>query len=141
QQCRKHRSVQRDESKTVKLSFAFTMKGRHNRDARARWQFQRMVSGLLHQVTHANKQLFGLLSPVLIAKRLLRNNWGGRLSMKTQITNINAVRSASRRVKKGINDAIIRDLKPVTDVKGGDGVTGGSKPTRASTGPTSPTDR
>jgi hypothetical protein len=45
--------------------------------------------------------------------------------MKTQIPNINMVRSAWRRVKKEIKDAIIRDLKPVKDVKGG-GVTGES---------------
>jgi len=49
--------------------------------------------------------------------------------MKTQIPNINVVRSAWRRVKKDIKDAIIRDLKPVKDVKGGGGVTGESKPT------------
>ena len=42
--------------------------------------------------------------------------------MKTQIPNINMVRSAWRRVKEDIKDAIIRDLKPVKDVKGG-GVT------------------
>jgi hypothetical protein len=47
--------------------------------------------------------------------------------MKTQIPNINMVRSAWRRVKKNIKEAIIRDLKPVKDVKGG-GVTGESKP-------------
>ncbi len=39
--------------------------------------------------------------------------------MKTQIPNINRVRSAWRRVKEDIKDAIIRDLKPVKDVKGG----------------------
>jgi hypothetical protein len=49
--------------------------------------------------------------------------------MKTQIPNINMVRSAWRRVKKDIKDAIIRDLKPVKDVKGGRGVTGEPKPT------------
>ena len=48
------------------------------------------------------------------------------MNMKTQIPNINMVRSAWRRVKKNIKDAIIRDLKPVRDVKGG-GVTGESK--------------
>jgi hypothetical protein len=47
--------------------------------------------------------------------------------MKTQIPNINRVRSAWRRVKENIKDAIIRDLKPVKDVKGG-GVTGEAKP-------------
>ena len=50
------------------------------------------------------------------------------MNMKTQIPNINMVRSAWRRVKKNIKDAIIRDLKPVKDVKGGGGVTGESKP-------------
>lgn len=39
--------------------------------------------------------------------------------MKKQIPNINMVRSVWRRVKKDIKDAIIRDLKPVKDVKGG----------------------
>ncbi|PYL08911.1 MAG: hypothetical protein DME33_05840 [Verrucomicrobia bacterium] len=48
--------------------------------------------------------------------------------MKTQIPNINMVRSAWRRVKKDIREAIIRDLKPVKDVKGGGGVKGESKP-------------
>ena len=48
--------------------------------------------------------------------------------MKKQIPTINMVRSAWRRVKKDLKDAIIRDLKPVKDVKGG-GVTGQSKPT------------
>ena len=47
--------------------------------------------------------------------------------MKTQIPNINRVRSAWRRVKEDIKDAIIRDLKPVKDVKGG-GVAGKSTP-------------
>ena len=52
---------------------------------------------------------------------------GGHLNMKTQIPNINMLRFAWRRVKKDIKDAIIRDLKPVKDVKGG-GVAGESKP-------------
>jgi len=39
------------------------------------------------------------------------------------------VRSAWRRVKKDIREAIIRDLKPVKDVKGGRRVAGESKPT------------
>ena len=39
--------------------------------------------------------------------------------MKTQISNINRVRSAWRRVKEDIKEAIICDLKPVKDVKGG----------------------
>jgi hypothetical protein len=48
--------------------------------------------------------------------------------MKKQIPTINMVRSAWRRVKKDIKDAIIRDLKPAKDVKGGGGVAGKSKP-------------
>jgi len=80
-----------------------------------------------------------LLSQGFIAKTLLRNNWEGRLIMKPQIPNINVVRSAWRRVKKDIKDAIIRDLKPVKDVKGGGGVTGESKPTTGGTGTTGTT--
>jgi hypothetical protein len=53
--------------------------------------------------------------------------------MKTPIPNINAVRSAWRRVKKDIKEAIIRDLKPVKDVKGGGGIKGESKPTTGDT--------
>src|SRR5947199_1220274 len=71
----------------------------------------------------------------------IRNNWRGRLSMKTQIPNINVVRSAWRRVKKDIKDAIIRDLKPVKDVKGGGGVTGESKANTGGTGTTGTTGR
>jgi hypothetical protein len=56
--------------------------------------------------------------------------------MKTPIPNINVVRSAWHRVKKDIKDAIIRDLKPVTDVKGGGGVKSESKSTTGDTGTT-----
>ena len=49
--------------------------------------------------------------------------------MKTQIPNIDVVRSAWRRVKKDIKEAIIRDLKPAKDVKGGGGFEGKSKST------------
>jgi hypothetical protein len=56
--------------------------------------------------------------------------------MKTQFPNINAVRSAWRRVKNNIKEAIIRDLKPVKDVKGGGGVKGDSKSTTGGTGTT-----
>jgi hypothetical protein len=47
--------------------------------------------------------------------------------MKTPFPNIDAVRSAWRRVKKDLKEAIIRDLRPVKDVKGGGGVKGESK--------------
>ena len=59
--------------------------------------------------------------------------------MKRQIPNINIVRSAWRRVKNDIKEAIIRDLKPVKEVKGGRRLGGESKPptregTRGTTG-------
>ena len=54
--------------------------------------------------------------------------------MKTQIPNIDVVRSAWRRVKRDIKDAIIRDLKPVKDVKGGGGVE--ARSTKGGTGTT-----
>jgi len=50
--------------------------------------------------------------------------------MKRQIPNIDIVRSAWRRVKKDIKEAIIRDLSPVKDVKGGRRIAGESKATR-----------
>jgi hypothetical protein len=59
--------------------------------------------------------------------------------MKAQIPNINVVRSAWRRVKRDIKDAIIRDLKPRKDVKGSGGVAGKSKPTTGGTGSTGTT--
>jgi hypothetical protein len=49
--------------------------------------------------------------------------------MKAQIPSINVVRSAWRRVKRDIKDAIIRDLKPAKDIKGGGGIAGRSNPT------------
>ena len=51
------------------------------------------------------------------------------MKMKRLIPNINIVRSAWRRVKKDIKEAIIRDLKPLKDVKAGRRVAGESKPT------------
>ena len=49
--------------------------------------------------------------------------------MNRQIPNLDMVRSAWRRVKKDIREAIIRDLKPIKDVKGGRRVAGESKRT------------
>jgi hypothetical protein len=60
------------------------------------------------------------------------------LRMKTQIPNINVVRSAWRRVKKASIE--VRDLKPLTDVKGGGGVKSESKATTGSIGTTGTTD-
>jgi hypothetical protein len=53
--------------------------------------------------------------------------------MKRQDPNIHVVESVWRRLKKNLKDAIIRDLKPVKDVKGGGGVRGESKPTASGT--------
>jgi hypothetical protein len=63
------------------------------------------------------------------------------IDVETQAQNLNVIRSAWRRVKKDIKDAIIRDLKPAKDVKGGGGVTGESKPTTGNTGNTGTTGR
>lgn len=54
--------------------------------------------------------------------------------MKKQIPNIDMVRSAWRRVKKDIKDAIIRDLAPVKDVKGGGRGCGGESRSTTSEG-------
>jgi hypothetical protein len=56
--------------------------------------------------------------------------------MNTQDPNVNVVRSVWRRLKKEVREAIIRDLQPVKDVKGGGGVKGESKPTTGGTGTT-----
>ena len=54
------------------------------------------------------------------------------MSKNIREVNINVVRSVWRRLKEDIKEAIIRDLQPVKDVKGGGGVKGESKPiTRA----------
>jgi len=53
--------------------------------------------------------------------------------METQPPNIDVIRSVWRRMKKNIK---VRDLKPVTDVKCGDGVKGESKSTTGGTGTT-----
>ena len=55
------------------------------------------------------------------------------MSKNTWEPNINVVRSVWRRLKKDIKEAIIRDLQPVKDVKGG-GVKGESKPTSRGAG-------
>ena len=56
--------------------------------------------------------------------------------MKTQLPDIDVVRSSWRRVKKDLKDAIIHDLKQAKDVKGGGGVEGKSKSTKGDTGTT-----
>jgi hypothetical protein len=53
--------------------------------------------------------------------------------MKKQDPNIHVVESVWRRLKRDIKEAIIRDLKPEKDVKGGGGVRGESKPTAGDT--------
>jgi hypothetical protein len=80
---------------------------------------------------------FSLLSPGLVATTLPRREiGGGRLSMNTRDPNVNVVRSAWRRLKRNIKEAIIRDLQPVKDIKGGGGVKDESKPTPGGTGTT-----
>jgi hypothetical protein len=56
------------------------------------------------------------------------------LSKNTQGPNVNVVQSVWRRLKKNIKEAIIRDLQPAKDVKGGGGVKGESKPNTGGTG-------
>lgn len=50
------------------------------------------------------------------------------MNKKTQEPNVNVLRSVWRRFKKDLKEAIIRDLQPVRDVKGGGGAKGESKP-------------
>jgi hypothetical protein len=84
--------------------------------------------GAFVRSARAPAQFFSLLSPGLVAKRLPGNKLGGDcLSKNTRELNINVVRSVWRRLKKDIKEAIIRDLQPVKDVKGGGGVKGESK--------------
>ena len=56
--------------------------------------------------------------------------------MNRQDPNIHVVESVWRRLKKEIKEAIIRDLQPKKDVKGGSGVKGESKPPTGETGTT-----
>ena len=58
------------------------------------------------------------------------------MSINREDPRVNMVRSAWRRLKKNIKEAIIRDLNPVKDVRGGGGVKGESKPTTGGTGTT-----
>ena len=55
------------------------------------------------------------------------------MSNDPQEQNVNMVRSVWRRLKKEIKEAIIRDLQPKEDVKGGSGVKRESKPTTGGT--------
>jgi len=56
------------------------------------------------------------------------------LSKNTRELSVNMVRSVWRRLKEDIKEAIIRDLQPVKDVKGGRGAKGESKSTTGGTG-------
>jgi hypothetical protein len=56
--------------------------------------------------------------------------------MNRQDPSVNMIRSAWRRLKENIREAIIRDLEPVKNVKGGGGVKGESKPNTGGTGTT-----
>ena len=84
-------------------------------------KIRRVVNDLLASGHVYHQKFFGLLPPGLLAKTLRRIIGGGDLKMKKQIPNINMVRCAWRRIKNDIKDAIIRDLNPVKDVKGGGG--------------------
>lgn len=56
--------------------------------------------------------------------------------MNRQDPSVNMIQSAWRRLKENIKEAIIRDLRPVKNVKGGGGVKDESKPTIGGTGTT-----
>jgi hypothetical protein len=76
-----------------------------------------------------------LLLPAFIAKNVGYNKLGGScLSKNTEELHVNMVRSVWRRLKKDLKEAIIRDLQPRKDVKGGGGVRRESKPTTDDTG-------
>ena len=85
---------------------------------------------------YAWKQFFGLLSRGLVGRRLPRNKPEGEgwLNKNTEETNVNVIRSVWRKLKRDLKEAIIRDLQPVKDVKGGGGVNRESKPTRGGPG-------
>jgi hypothetical protein len=55
------------------------------------------------------------------------------LSANPEEPSLNVVRSVWRRLKKDIKEAIIRDLQPRKDAKGGGGVKGESKSTMSGT--------
>jgi len=55
------------------------------------------------------------------------------LSKNTPEPNVNVVRSVWRRLKNDLREAIIRDLRPRKDVKGGGGVNDQSKSTERDT--------
>ena len=83
----------------------------------------------------AKGSAFQLALTGVVAKRLPGNKLGGGcLSMSTQDPNVNAIRSVWRRLKKDLKEAIIRDLQPAKDVKGGGGVKDESKSTTRSAG-------
>jgi len=68
-------------------------------------------------------------------KRCLKINPGETvLSNDPEEPNANMVRSVWRRLKKEIKKAIIRDLQPKEDIKGGSDAKGESKPTTGDTG-------
>ena len=58
------------------------------------------------------------------------------MSKNTPEPHVNAVLSVWRRLKKDIKEAIIRDLQPRKDVKGGGTVKSESKPNTSGSGPT-----
>jgi hypothetical protein len=76
-----------------------------------------------------------LLSPEFLGKRGgHETKWGNFLSANPEDPNVNVLRSVWRRLKNDIKAAIIRDLQPRKDVKGGGDVKSESKPTTGDTG-------
>jgi hypothetical protein len=82
------------------------------------------------------KEFFSLLSPRLVAKTLPRNKLGSCLSKNTPEQNVSMIQSVWRRLKKNLKEAIIRDLQPREDVKGGGGVKDQSKSNTRGSGTT-----
>ena len=56
------------------------------------------------------------------------------MSANPEEPHVSVVQSVWRRLKNDIKEAIIRDLQPRKDVKGGGGVKGESKPTTGGAG-------
>jgi len=83
---------------------------------------------------YVRKTVFQLALTKPRRKKCQEIDWESRLSKNPQESDVNVFRSVWRRLKNEIKEAIIRDLQPVKDVKGGRGVGGESKPATADTG-------
>jgi hypothetical protein len=101
------------------LRYRFTRLKR-DRNTRPRKRIKRIASGSFAS-GHAHYRFSACSRRDSSLKGCYEIIGGAHLKMKKQIPSIDMVRSAWRRVKKDIKDAIIRDLQPVRDVKGGGG--------------------